>query len=137
MAIALLTNGGDAGGLCEELYRTLLKGLARVDMPTTPTVDEGLNERLADSLDRYTGRYRNMSGTTEITARGGRLYMEIKPNGFGAALPKSRLKLVDGNAARLATGDPMLDRGLILFNDPDENPASFIMNGVRMSRRVD
>ncbi len=136
LAIALLTNGGDAGGLYEEIFGTLLKGLARVDMPATPEIDEALNERLAGSLDRYTGRYANISGTTEISARGGRLYMEVEPNGFGAALPKSRLKLVDRNAARLATGDPVLDRTLILFNDPDEDPASFIMNGVRMSRRL-
>jgi hypothetical protein len=110
--------------------------LARVDMPTTPEIDEGLNDRLADSLGRYTGRYQNMAGTTEVSARGGKLFMAIEPTGIGAPLPKSRLKLVDRNAARLATGDPALDRGLILFNDPDEDPASFIMSGVRMSRRV-
>ncbi len=136
LAIALLTNGGDAGGLYQELYGTLLKGLARVDMPATPDVDEALNERLAGSLDRYTGRYRNMSGTTEISARGGKLFMEITPNGFGAALPKSRLKLVDRNSARLETGDPAVDRGLILFSDPGEDPASYVMNGVRLARRV-
>lgn len=136
LAIALLTNGGDAGGLYEALYGTLLKGLARVDMPETPAIDAALNERLADSLDRYTGRYQNISGITEISRRAGKLYMEVTPNGFGAALPRSRLQLVDRNAARLSTGDPALDRGLILFNDPDENPASFIMNGVRLSRRI-
>ena len=136
LAIALLTNGGDAGGLFEELFSTLLKGLARVDMPPTPEVDEHLNERMADSLGRYTGRYRNMAGTTEISARGGKLFMEFEPTGIGAPLPKSRLMLVERNAARLATGNPALDRGLILFNDPDEDPASFIMNGVRLSRRV-
>ncbi len=136
LAIALLTNGGDAGGLYEELYRTLLKGLARVDMPETPEVDEALNDRVGDSLGRYTGRYQNISGITEITARSGKLYMEVTPNGFGAEMPKTRLKLVDRNAARLASGDRALDRGLILFNDPDEDPASFIMNGVRLSRRV-
>ena len=136
LAIALLTNGGDAGGLYEEVYRTLLKGLARVDMPATPEIDESLTERVASSPGRYTGRYQNMSGITEITARGGKLFMEITPNGFGTLLPRSRLKLVDRNAARLATGNPILDRGLILFNDPDEEPASCIMNGVRMSRRV-
>ncbi len=136
LAIALLTNGGDAGGLYESLYGTLLKGLAGVEMPQTPAIDEGLNERMTDSLDRYVGRYQNISGITEISARGGKLFMEITPNGLGDQLPKSRLKLVDRNAARLATGDPTLDRGLILFNDPDEDPVSFIMNGVRMSRRI-
>ena len=136
LAIALLTNGGDAGGLYESLYRDLLKGLARVDMPETPEVDEALNEKLAGSLDRYTGRFQNISGITEISARGGKLFMEITPNGFGAALPKSRLKLVDRNSARLETGDPVVDRGLILFNDPGEDPVSFVMNGVRMSRRI-
>ena len=114
LAIALLTNGGDAGGLYASLYETLLKGLAGVDMPTTPGVDEALNEKLADSLDRYTGRYQNISGITEVSARGGKLFMEITPNGMGAALPKTRLKLVDRNAARLETGDPAIDRGLIL-----------------------
>ena len=136
LAIALLTNGGDAGGLYASLYETLLKGLAGVDMPTTPGVDEALNEKLAGSLSRYTGRYQNISGITEVSARGGKLFMEVVPNGLGAALPKTRLKLVDRNAARLETGDPAIDRGLILFNDPGEDPASFIMNGVRMSRRI-
>jgi CubicO group peptidase (beta-lactamase class C family) len=136
LAIALLTNGGDAGGLYEDLFRTLLKGLAAVDMPETPEVDEKLNEKMKDSLSRYTGRYRNMSGLTEISARGGKLYMEIQPTGVGAALPKTPLKLVDRNAARLVTGNPALDRNLLLFNDPADDPASFIMNGVRLSRRV-
>jgi hypothetical protein len=136
LAIALLTNGGDAGGLYEDLFRTLLKGLAAVDMPETPEVDEKLNEKMKGALSRYTGRYRNMSGLTEISARGGKLYMEIQPTGISAALPKSPLKLVDGNAARLVTGNPALDRNLLLFNDPAEDPASFIMNGVRLSRRV-
>ena len=66
----------------------------RVDMPETPEVDEKLNERMKDSLSRYTGRYRNMSGLTEISARGGKLYMEIQPTGISAALPKSPLKPV-------------------------------------------
>jgi CubicO group peptidase (beta-lactamase class C family) len=136
LAIALLTNGGDAGGLYEDLFRTLLKGLGGVDLPETPEVDEKLNERMKDALSRYTGRYRNMSGLTEISARRGELYMEIQPAGIGAALPKSPLKLVDRNAARLVTGNPALDRNLLLFDDPDDDPASFIMNGVRLSRRV-
>jgi len=136
LAIVLLTNGGDAGGLYEELYRTLLKGLARIDIPQVPEVDEALNERLGEDLSRYTGSYRNIEGITEISARGGRLYMEIRPTGLAAPLAKSPLKLVDRNAARLQTGNPVLDRSLILFNDPEEDPASFIMNGVRMSRRA-
>jgi CubicO group peptidase (beta-lactamase class C family) len=137
LAIALLTNGGDAGGLYEELYRTLLKGLARVEMPEVPEIDETLNERLADDLSRYTGRYQNMAGITEISARAGSLTMEVMPTGIaGAPLPKSPLKLVDRNAARLATGNPALDRNLIVFNDPDEDPVSSLMNGVRMSRRI-
>ena len=137
LAIALLTNGGDAGGLYEDLYRTLLKGLARVEMPQTPPVDEALNERMADSLDRYTGRYRNIEGITEISTRGGRLFMEMRPTGLAAALEKSPLKLVDRNTARLQTGNPILDRGLILFNDPGDDPVPYLMNGVRMSRRIE
>ncbi len=137
LAIALLTNGGDAGGLYEALYGTLLKGLARVKLPSTPEVDEALNARMTESLDRYTGCYRNIEGITEVSAKGGELFMEIRPTGLAAPLEKSLLKLVDRNAARLQTGNPILDRNLILFNDPGDDPVSFIMNGVRMSRRVD
>ena len=136
LAIALLTNGGDAGGLYAELFGTLLEGLAKVEMPETPAIDEGLNDRLAGSLDRYVGRYQNMAGITEVSARAGRLYMAIEPIGIGAPLPKSPLRLVDRHSARLQTGNPALDRGLILFSDPEENPASFLMNGVRLSRRI-
>lgn len=138
LAIALLTNGGDAGGLYEALYRDLLASLARVDMPETPAVDDALNERLADSLGRYTGRYRNMATLTEISARAGKLSLEITPTGMaGTTLKKSPLRLVDRHAARLATGNPMLDRNLFLFGDPGDDPARFLTSGVRLSRRID
>ena len=140
LSMALLTNGGDAGGLSEAVFRPLLKALARVDMPETPLADDSLNERLfrsGDGFSRYTGRFQNMSGVTEITARGGKLALEIKPTGMLASpLKKTPLQLVNRNAARLASGNPLLDRGLWLFHDPGADPAEFIQSGLRMSRRI-
>ena len=137
LAIVLLTNGGDAGGLFEELYSPLLKALARIRMPDLPEVDEDLTGRLAPSLDRYTGRYGNITGTSEISARAGRLYLTttpISPAG-GPPLEKTRLKFVDRNTVRLASGDPLLDRNIFLFQDPEDNPARFLLTS-RILRRI-
>lgn len=138
LAIALLTNGGDARGLYDELMAPLLKNLARIDLPGVPEVDDALTARQSARLDRYVGRYANISGVTEISARQGRLYVEVTPTDIaGMTLPKSPLAFVDRNTVRMATGDPVADRNVWLFQDPDHTPARFLQFGARLARRVD
>jgi dipeptidyl aminopeptidase/acylaminoacyl peptidase/CubicO group peptidase (beta-lactamase class C family) len=66
VAIALLTNGGNAHDLYEDLYRELLGDLAGVHVPDRP-------EPLADPpplvASRYTGTYARASVRIEIEAR--------------------------------------------------------------------
>jgi len=134
LAIALLTNGGDAGGLYEWLYRTLLKSLAKVQLPELAPVNESLKPEPA----RYVGRYSNLTGITSISHRSGRLFVEAEPTGLGgAALKKTPLGFIDRNTARPMSGDPILDRNLYLFQDPGSEPARYLLSGVRLSRRID
>lgn len=138
LAIALLTNGGDARGIYDEIFGELLKGLARIDVPGFPEIDEGLTERLADGLERYTGRYANITSVTEVSARNGRLYVESTPLDFaGNALPRSPAGFVDRNTVRLVTGDTLMDRNVFLFQDPGKEPAGYLQLGARLARRVD
>jgi len=138
LAIALLTNGGDARGVYDELMGTLLQALARIDLPGLPEVDEALNERQADRLDRYVGRYANIASVTEISARQGRLYVEATPTDLaGMTIRKTPLAFVDRNTVRMASGDPIADRNLWLFLDSGADPATYLQFGARLSRRVE
>ncbi|HEY5646591.1 MAG TPA: serine hydrolase domain-containing protein [Pseudomonadales bacterium] len=136
LAIALLTNGGDARGLYDELMAVLLQSLARIELPALPAIDEALTERLAGALDRYVGRYVNIAGSTEVSAQGGRLFVESTPSEIGGMiLPKTPLAFVDRNTVRMASGDPITDRNLLLFQDAGDSPARYLQFGARLSRR--
>lgn len=137
LAVALLTNGGDARGLYDELMSLLLKSLARIEVPGLPEVDAELTEQLSGRLDRYVGRYASISGVTEISAQQGRLFVAATPTDIaGMTLPKSPLAFVDRNTVRMASGDPVADRNLWIFQDPDDAPARFLQFGARLSRRI-
>ncbi len=136
LALVLLTNGGDAQGLEEALFRPLLKSLARIEAPGLPEVDEDLTDRLAGAHRRYTGRYANITGITEISSRGGRLYLESTPTSpaGGPPLKKTPLKFVDRNTVRLAGGHPAVDRTVLIFQDPGDDPARYLL-ATRLLRR--
>ena len=132
LAVALLTNGGDAGGLYDEVFSVLLNSLARVQVVDAPPV----NENLRPDPARYVGQYSNIAGTTHITEQRGRLYLSVEPSAMAAAaIGKSRLDFIDKNTARLQSGDPILDRNVYIFQNPADNPARYLLSGVRLSRR--
>ncbi|WP_193608745.1 serine hydrolase domain-containing protein [Nocardioides lijunqiniae] len=81
VAIALLTNGGDAFPLYRDIYSHLLSELADVTMPTLP-VPPTEPEELVDA-SRYVGTYSAQVFDIDITQDDEqRVWMDIKPSGI-------------------------------------------------------
>lgn len=133
LAVALLTNGGDAGGLYDELFGLLMKSLAKLTPPDIAPIDPDLTP----DPGRYLGRYGNITGVTEISEHGGRLHLSMEPDGIagGPPLAKTPFGFIDRSAIRLASGNPVLDRSVFVFQDPGDVPARFLVS-TRASRRL-
>lgn len=132
LGIALLTNGGDAGALYDAVFSTLLDGLAKIELPDLPQVDDAVR------IDppRYVGRYANIAGVTEISERRSKLYLAVEPTGLaGAPIGRTELAFVDRNTARLVSDDPLLSRSVFLFQDPADDPVRYVLT-TRLSRRL-
>jgi len=134
LAVAILTNGGDAAGLFEDVHGHLFQGLAKISEPAAvaPTGNVGVD------LSCYTGRYANINTTFEITQSRGVLKITSRENGGGELLPNgARLAFVDPQTAALVTGDPLLDRQRYLFSDAASGTGkmAYMANGMRQFKR--
>ncbi len=134
LAVALLTNGGDAKGLSDDLFPRLFTGLARIAEPPPASV----NESLRPDPVRYTGTYANITGEFVFSDKAGRLVVSSRPNGGVRAFPDdSRLSFIDSVTARFDTGDPLLDRSTFLFSERNDSGCyEFVAAGFRQHRRV-
>jgi CubicO group peptidase (beta-lactamase class C family) len=70
LAVALLTNGGNAHDLYEDLYRELLEDLAGIQMPERP---EPLADPPAIDPARFVGTYERASVRIDVEVRDGQL----------------------------------------------------------------
>jgi CubicO group peptidase (beta-lactamase class C family) len=94
IAIALLTNGGSAGDLYQDLFRGLVGELGGVEMPTRP---QPTATPPAVDLEPYTGTYERSASRIEIAVVDGELRATITAKGPLAALvpnPVQELTLV-------------------------------------------
>jgi hypothetical protein len=64
VAIALLTNGGNARGLFEKVVRRILRDLVGIELPPAPTPPADTE---MDDAARYLGRYSSQVADTSVT----------------------------------------------------------------------
>jgi len=135
LAVALFTNGGDAGGLYEEIFAATFADWAGVEMPQTP---EPL-KRLPTDAERILGRFENLTGAITFSrARGGfRVDVEPKPGTFSGTGPtRAPVVLLARDLARLDTDDAVLNRTMFQFQGQDTARPDFVAMGTRLYRRV-
>lgn len=145
VAFALLTNGGNAGLLYQELVDALFG--ARIGR-REPRVAEP-NPTLRPDPARYVGRYENIGQVYTVKQGGGAgakkrspasglvISVAPKPGSFGGSLDNAPLAFIDRSTAVPRSGNPMFDRTILQFSTPDDGRSRFLQVGFRQLRRVD
>ena len=126
LAIAALTNGGNAGGLFSELVGGLIKSLTRKSMPGLPSVKDNVRLRPEELL----GIYQNINSTAAVREGDNGIEIVISPT----ANPDSRNRVKPAFASpRLA----VLPGGVLLqWNGRKGEPASGLRVGSRYLART-
>ena len=133
-AVALLTNGGDAIAVYEEIVSELFGRAIRKREPAMPVPNADLRVDPA----RYVGRFENIQSTYVVDANGDTLQLSMFPKGdLGMRLSNLPLAFVDRETAVLNTGNPQLDRMSTLFCDLVDGRYRLMQVGLRQYRRVD
>ena len=117
VAIALLTNGGEAHLLFRELYAHLLPALTGL---TAPAVPAPLAEPAVQSLhwQQFCGRFGRMAAGAEVSVVDGTLWLEVRQRRIaGAPAERFRLRPLDGAGAFAAEMDGREARGSAVFLD--------------------
>lgn len=138
VAIALLTNGGNAQDLYRELYGDLLCELAGVEMPPRPEPPAKPVEGKLD-LTGYTGVYERESMRMEVTVEGGRLVLTTTSTGPLAKLsadPTTRFELVAVEADLFVTRLPGTQTWMpvVFYRLDDDKP--YVHMGARATPKV-
>ncbi len=133
LAVAMLTNGGDASDLYETMYRDIFKSLAKVDLPPPPVPDRSMTPKLG----KFEGSYRNLSGTFHLKEHAGRLTVVWGSNEGQSAIPDhSPLAFIGKDAAMFDTDDEALNRNTLLFSGLENGRMQYLCFGTRIYRRV-
>jgi CubicO group peptidase (beta-lactamase class C family) len=133
-AIALLTNGGDALSVYEEMVSEPFGAAIRHREPELPPPDDDLRIE----QERYIGRYENIQSAYVIDSHRGTLRFSTIPKGeMGLRLTELPLAFIDRETAVLRSGNPQLDRTSALFSDLHDGRYRYIQVGLRQFRRVD
>ena len=133
VAVALLTNGGDAIGAYKDLFEIFCAEIRKPE-PELPPADP----KLRIEAGRYVGRYENIQSVISIAEHRGTLRVSTTPKGaLGTTLKHLPIAFVDRETAVLASGDPQVDRTTLLFSDKVEDRYAFVQAGFRQYRRVD
>ena len=134
LAVAMLTNGGDPGGLFSELYGFIFGELAGIRPPEIADY----NDDIKVDIDKMAGTYSNLNQSIVFEVRRGKLVVSVKVNGGGySGFPeKAELGFVDGQTARLRGGDEVQNRTIFGFSDFDDGCARYVGLGLRQYRRV-
>ena len=135
IAIALLTNGGNAGDLFRDVYGELFGRLADVQIPPRP---EPLANPPVFDPAKYVGTYERVASRIEIVARDGSLFATSTVTG---PLAKLVPKTTQTFELRLAGDDLFVTRDegeenwtpVVFFELPDGTPA--IHMGARATPR--
>lgn len=132
LAVAMLTNGGDTAGLFQDMYNAIFKSMARITVPELPAV----HDDLAVDINPLAGAYQNLNQVLQLKARGGKLGLEMIPNGATGADRIMNLAFIDRETARLATGEEMIDRSTLRFSDYIDGKPQYVSLGLRQYKRT-
>ena len=138
VAITMLTNGGDGMGLFHDIAAPLLKELADVDLPLSPTPPA---ERIDVDASPFAGTYSNtiVDLVVELDDEG-RVWLEQRPKGVLADLQNaSRDELVGLSANSLILREPTGGlHPVFAFLDPDtEGRPTYMHYGRAIPRSTD
>jgi len=132
IAVALLTNGGNAKALSEDIMGAVFQGLAKTSEPVPPKP----NNNIKVNLDHYEGSYNNISGALLFATKNGALTASSSLNGGGSTFPDNcKLAFIDRNTAVMRTGNKLLDRTRFLFSEIEAGSFQFVASGLRQHRR--
>jgi hypothetical protein len=132
-AVALLTNGGDALSVYDEMVSEVFSAAIRRREPERPPPDSDLRIEHA----RYVGRYENIQSAYVVDSHDGTLRFSTVPkNGMGMRMTELPMAFIDRETAVLRSGNPQLDRMAALFSDLDNGRYRFMQVGLRQYRRV-
>jgi len=142
IAFVLLTNGGNAIGLYQELADRLFG--ARIGRREPPIAEPDPSVRIDPA--RYVGRYENIGQIYTVKAQSGKrerlhsgLTVSVTPKvaAFGGTVGDTPLAFIDTSAAVPRSGNPMFDRTVMQFSAPDDGRSRFLQVGLRQLRRID
>ena len=136
LSMALLTNGGDAVALYEELLDALFS--ARRDPHASRACRHPIHRCIIDPR-AIVGRYENIASACTITQSDGGLALSVLPKAELAAAPVRDVPIafIDRQAAVPRTGNPLFDRTVLHFSPPDAGRSRFLQLGLRQHRRTD
>jgi CubicO group peptidase (beta-lactamase class C family) len=135
LAVVLLTNGGDAIGLYEDIVGPLFESLEGTREADLPPSNPGLKVDPA----QYVGRYENIAMRYTVALRRGSIVVSATSKTEAPVTPpldRVPLAFIDREGARLASGNALLDRTTFLFSDADPRGRfEFVQVGLRQFRR--
>ena len=134
LAVALLTNGGDALCLYEAIFEQTFEKLGRVAQPSPPEPKPGLDV----DPGRLVGVYENLSGQMEISYKRKRFKAEMRAREgmlTGQDLKPFTLEFADRNTAIVDAPDAPLHGQAILFDGNDLARPDYVNLGFRLFRR--
>lgn len=134
LAVALLTNGGDARALYETIFEQTFGKLGRVIKPPAPESNPGFQV----DPERFVGVYENLSGQLEVSYTRKRFKAEMRARaGMSTAqnMKPLRLEFVDQNTAIVHSSDELLQGGVILFVGNDSTRPDYASLRFRLYRR--
>ena len=135
VAVALLTNGGDAVGLYREIFAQVLGSLCGIALPPLPEA----NPAVTVDLTRFVGRYERLAASLDVALEDGRLVVRqhwSRPPIPVPDPPPLPLELVDERTLLLRmppTGAP----SAVSCLEPDAaGRPRYLLAGGRLHRRV-
>ncbi len=135
LAIALLTNGGDATGLQQELFSELFAGLAKVQErePIAPAPRQSVF-----SPEPFLGTYANLNQSVRIEKKRGGLVASVFINGNPDRVgPARKLVFADKQTLLVRNDDAVLDRIIFQFSEVVDNRFQFLADGMRQLKRIE
>ncbi|HET6985856.1 MAG TPA: serine hydrolase domain-containing protein [Kribbella sp.] len=138
VAVALLTNGGDAPALYDELVGHVLRETAGVELPARPVPPAEPGDIAADLV---IGRYDGVLARATVSVEDGEFWVldEAVSDEARLLLPEpERTRLVPLDESRLIAAEPR--RGVyevLAFREPLDRRATYLFRGGRLTPRGD
>jgi hypothetical protein len=134
LAVALLTNGGDAQGLFRDMFKATFAHFGRLTMPEfSPPL-----QRPPADMARVVGRYENLTGSISVSLQRQRLFVQVEPKPgmlAGQTLAATPAAVINRNLLGLQSKDPQLARFTLAFEGEDSGVPDFVNMGMRLYRR--